>query len=122
MQDLPTPHELLESKSRKRLVITGASRFNSKPKVGLSFLEENGLIYADLSDTVDRSKSLAKFLKSCNRLDKKLLGDFLSKPENIGVLRAFIELFDFKGVSNSICHLSSELTENYHDRNLSPMH
>ncbi|KAL5533225.1 GEA2 [Sanghuangporus sanghuang] len=94
--DLPSPHELLDAKSRKRLVLTGASRFNAKPKVGLSFLEENKLIYADLSDTVDRPKSLARFLKSCNRLDKKLVGDFLSKPENLDVLKAFIKLFDFK--------------------------
>ncbi|KAL5490206.1 GEA2 [Sanghuangporus weigelae] len=93
---LPSPHELLDAKSRKRLVLTGASRFNAKPKVGLSFLEENKLIYADLSDTVDRPKSLARFLKSCNRLDKRLLGDFLSKPENLDVLKAFIKLFDFK--------------------------
>ncbi|EJD05730.1 Sec7-domain-containing protein [Fomitiporia mediterranea MF3/22] len=95
--DLPSPQEILESKARKRLVLTGASRFNTKPKVGLSFLEENGLIYADLSGTVSRQKSLAKFLKSCARLDKKLLGDYLSRPENIDVLKAFIELFDFKG-------------------------
>ena len=101
----------MESKSRKRLVLTGASRFNSKPKVGLSFLEENGLIYADLSDTVGRPKSLARFLKSCNRLDKKLLGDFLSRPENIDVLRVFIELFDFKDVSVNIYSKFCDLTK-----------
>ena len=79
-------------------MVTGAARFNSKPKVGLSFLEENKLIYSDLSDEVDKPTSLARFLKSCSRLDKKLLGDYISRIENIDILRAFIRLFDFKKV------------------------
>lgn len=80
-------------------MITAASRFNTKPKVGLSYLEENQLIYADVSDAGDRPRSLAKFLKSCGRLDKRVLGDYVSRPENIDVLKAFIHLFDFKDVS-----------------------
>lgn len=88
--------ELMQNKSRKKLVMTGAARFNTKPKTGIAFLEENGLIYADLSPTTTKAESLAKFLKSCTRLDKRLLGDFISRPENIDVLKAFISLFDFK--------------------------
>ena len=81
------------------MVMTAASRFNAKPKVGLSFLEESKLIYADVSSPADRPKSLAKFLKDCGRLDKRVLGDFISRPEQTEVLRAFISLFDFKDVS-----------------------
>ena len=88
----------MQRKSKKRLILTGAARFNSKPKTGLAFLEENGLIYHDLSDEITRAQSLAKFLKSSTRLDKKLLGDFISKPENIDVLKAFVGLFDFREV------------------------
>jgi Sec7 domain len=88
----------MQRKSKKRLILAGAARFNSKPKTGLAFLEENGLIYHDLSDEITRSQSLAKFLKSSTRLDKKLLGDFISKPENIDVLKAFVGLFDFREV------------------------
>ncbi|KAF5365564.1 hypothetical protein D9757_010895 [Collybiopsis confluens] len=91
-----SPESLLQKKSQKKLILTGAARFNAKPKTGLAFLEENGLIYADLSDEVDKPLSLARFLKSCSRLDKRLLGDFISRPENIDVLKAFIGLFDFK--------------------------
>lgn len=98
-KDFPDAEELQSSKSRKRLVLTGASRFNTKPKVGLSFLEENELIYSDLSEGLTRPQSLAKFLKGCTRLDKRLLGDFISRSENIDVLKAFMTLFDFKGVS-----------------------
>lgn len=65
-------------------------------------MEENKLIYSDLSDSVDRPKSLARFLKSCSRIDKRLLGDFLARQENIDVLRAFIRLFNFKDVSHRV--------------------
>ncbi|KAI5124326.1 hypothetical protein M0805_008933 [Coniferiporia weirii] len=109
--EFPSPDELLLSKSRKRLVLTGASRFNTKPKIGLSFLEENGLIYADLSDTIDRHKSLAIFLKSCSRLDKRLLGDFISRPENLEVLKAFVKLFDFK--DKPVAEAIRELLESF---------
>ena len=100
-QHFTSPDELRQSKSRKKLVLTGAARFNAKPKNGLAFLEEHKLIYADASPDISRAQSLARFLKSCTRLDKRLLGDYISKPENIDVLRAFIELFDFKDVG---CH------------------
>jgi brefeldin A-resistance guanine nucleotide exchange factor 1 len=103
-QDYISIEALLESKSKKKQVTLGASLFNTKPKSGLAFLEENGLIYADLSDNVTRASSLAKFLKSSTRLDKKLLGEFISRPENLELLKAFIEQFEFKGVSISVSH------------------
>jgi brefeldin A-resistance guanine nucleotide exchange factor 1 len=88
----------MRRKSKKNLILTGAARFNTKPKAGLAFIEENGLIYHDLSEGVTRPQSLARFLKSSTRLDKKLLGDFISKPENTEVLKAFVGLFDFREV------------------------
>ena len=78
--------------------MTGAARFNAKPKSGVTFLEENNLIYADLSPEMSKARSLAKFLKGCTRIDKRLLGDFISKPDNLDILQAFIGLFDFKDV------------------------
>jgi len=94
---------LLQKKSKKQLILTGAARFNSKPKTGLAFLEENKLIYADLSEKISKSRSLAIFLKGSNRIDKRLLGDFLSKPDNIDLLKEYISLFDFKDVGRSLC-------------------
>ncbi|KAI8998783.1 Sec7-domain-containing protein [Trametes punicea] len=91
----PHPEELQYAKSKKKLVLTGTSLFNAKPKTGLAFLEENKLIYTDSDEP--RSLSLAKFLKNSARIDKRLLGDFLSKPENTDVLKAFMGLFDFRG-------------------------
>ncbi len=85
-----------DTKSKKKLILTGTAKFNNKPKTGLAFLEENRLIYIDPSEP--KPLSLARFLKSSARVDKRLLGDFLSKPDNIELLKAFLGLMDFKGV------------------------
>ena len=95
-QDFPRPDQLQDTKSKKKLILTGTAKFNTKPKTGLAFLEENKLIYTDPSEP--KPLSLAKFLKSSARVDKRLLGDFLSKPDNIELLKAFLGLMDFKGV------------------------
>jgi brefeldin A-resistance guanine nucleotide exchange factor 1 len=98
MQDFQAPELLIQTKSQKELTLTGAARFNTKPKAGVAFLEEKKLIYNDLSPDISKAHSLAKFLKECTRLDKRLLGDYISKPENIDLLKAFIGLFDFRNV------------------------
>lgn len=102
LQSYPSPDSILQTKSQKKLILSAASKFNTKPKLGLAFAEENGLIYHDLSEGVTKDQSLARFLKSCSRLDKRLLGDFISKPDNIELLRAFIGLFAFKNVGSSL--------------------
>ncbi|KAJ8595613.1 Sec7-domain-containing protein [Rhizopogon salebrosus TDB-379] len=94
--DFLSPDSLMQDKSRKKLVLAGAARFNSKPKSGIAFLEENKLIHSDLSPDISRARSLAIFLKSCTRLDKRLLGDYISKPDNLELLKEFLGLFDFK--------------------------
>ncbi|KAL1746973.1 hypothetical protein HDZ31DRAFT_32906 [Schizophyllum fasciatum] len=97
LQTNPPIDSLLQTKAEKKLILTGAALFNRKPKAGIAFLEEHKLIYQDLSDTVDKNKSLAMFLKSCNRIDKKVLGEFLAKPEHLDLLKTFMSLIDFKG-------------------------
>lgn len=79
-------------------MLTGATRFNTKPKEGIQFFMENGLIPKDDEEDASKARSLARFLKRCPRLDKKLLGDFLSRPDNLDILDAFIQLFDFREV------------------------
>lgn len=91
--NFPSPESLEDSKGRKAAILEGAKRFNAKPKLGLAYLEEQGFISADASGNKDRS--IAMFLKECPRLDKKLLGDYLSRPANQGVLDAFLYSFDF---------------------------
>lgn len=95
----------MEAKSKKLLLLTGAARFNKHPKGGIAFLEEHDLIRASVSSeasedekTAARAQSIAYFLKNTPRLDKKLLGEFIAKPENIDILKAFIGFFDFDKV------------------------
>lgn len=79
-------------------MLQGAAEFNLKPKIGLKYLEEHGIIGA--SPSMTREQSLAMFFKTTPKLDKKLLGDFISRPDQIEVLRAFMRLMDFEGVSS----------------------
>lgn len=91
-----TAAEAAAAKAHKRILLEGAAAFNLKPKVGLKFLEEHGIIYAD--PLVPRPESLARFFKTTPRLDKKLLGDFISRPDQLDVLKAFMRLMEFDGV------------------------
>lgn len=75
--------------------------FNAKPKQGIAMLEKEGLIKPDDGPGTEEEKRLrgmAKFLRSSSRLDKRELGDWISRPDNLELLKAFIGLFDFKGV------------------------
>ncbi|PTB80831.1 guanine nucleotide exchange factor [Trichoderma longibrachiatum ATCC 18648] len=91
-ENCPDPEELRERRRRKRKIIIGTSKFNEKPKLGLSYLEANNII-TDVNDPV----SVAKFLKGTSRISKAVLGDFLSKKGNEAILAAFMDLFDFSG-------------------------
>lgn len=102
-----TAAEAAAAKAHKRILLEGAAAFNLKPKVGLKFLEEHGIIYAD--PLVPRPESLARFFKTTPRLDKKLLGDFISRPDQLDVLKAFMRLMEFDG--KIICDAMRELLE-----------
>jgi brefeldin A-resistance guanine nucleotide exchange factor 1 len=95
-----TPDELAASKSRKAVLVQGEIKFNIKPKDGIKFLEENGIIGPGEGPepiAERRLKSIAHFLRSSSRLDKKLLGEYISRPDQVDLLKVFIGLFDFKG-------------------------
>lgn len=47
--------------------------------------------------------ALARFLRGSSRLDKKLLGEYISAPDRLELLQSFIRLFDFSGVSRLAC-------------------
>ncbi|CAD6980440.1 unnamed protein product [Tilletia controversa] len=104
------PRTLSEGKQRKGLILDAANRFNAKPKDGVKWMVEKGLIIGDGTEQ-ERAKSLAAFLKGCPGLDKKLLGDYISRPDNLNVLETFISLFDFHG--KSIADALRELLETF---------
>lgn len=86
----PDQETLRKQRKQKKIIIQGASRFNEKPKDGLAYLASHGII-----DDPKNAKSVAKFLRGTTRIDKKVLGEFISKKGNDAVLEAFMDTFDF---------------------------
>ena len=91
--DLPHPRALREQRARKKVIIRGATKFNESPKGGIAFLAAQGII----SDPND-PHAVTSFLKGTTRIDKKVLGDFISKKSNDAILDSFMDLFDFRGL------------------------
>ncbi|KAI9667680.1 MAG: GDP/GTP exchange factor for ARF [Bathelium mastoideum] len=89
----PDRAKLREQRSQKKVIIRGATKFNENPKGGIAFLAYQGII-----DDPNNPRSVVKFLKGTTRIDKTVLGDYLSKKSNEGLLGAFLDLFDFTGL------------------------
>lgn len=89
---LPEREALQEQRARKQVIIKGASKFNESPKAGLAFLASQGII-----ENLDDPRSITRFLFGTTRIDKKVLGEFISKRGNEAVLDSFMDLFDFTG-------------------------
>jgi brefeldin A-resistance guanine nucleotide exchange factor 1 len=107
---------MLALKAQKKLLLAGTARFNIKPKVGLAFLEEKGLISTKGDSTTSRAMTIARFLKKSPRLDKKLLGEYISRKENAAILKEFINTYDFRGVSKGLCRQSRSLITPHRNR------
>lgn len=100
LQSNPSIESLMSQKARKAKLLAGAAEFNAKPKKGVAYLKEHGLIEESATPGEHGSTlALAKFLKQFSRLDKKLLGEYISQPDQLELLKAFIGLFDFENVS-----------------------
>ncbi len=88
----PDPDMLRERRRRKKLIIKGTSKFNESPKGGLAYLQEKGVV-ENAADPL----CVAKFLQGTSRINKRVLGDFLSKKGNEAILDAFMGSYDFTG-------------------------
>ncbi|KAK3944820.1 ARF guanine-nucleotide exchange factor 2 [Diplogelasinospora grovesii] len=88
----PDPDVLREKRRRKKLIIKGAKKFNESPKGGIAYLQEKGII-----EDASNPACVARFLKGTSRVDKRVLGDFISKKGNEPILDAFMESLDFNG-------------------------
>jgi brefeldin A-resistance guanine nucleotide exchange factor 1 len=69
-----------------QLLQTGTEQFNVKPSKGISFLQEHGLMTSPLDPG-----QVVTFLKENPRLDKKMIGEFISSKKNAVVLEAFVK-------------------------------
>lgn len=76
----------------KNVYTEAAGKFNDSPKLVESFLVEKGL----LSGEHDR-KDLAKQVRQIRGINKRVLGEWLSKPGHEDILKAFIEDLNFSG-------------------------
>ncbi|KAL6101462.1 gbf1 [Pungitius sinensis] len=90
---LPNSQELLDIRTKKKLLITGTEQFNQKPKKGIQFLQEKGL----LSSPLDNNQ-VAQWLRENPRLDKKMIGEYVSDRKNMELLDSFVNTFTFQGL------------------------
>ncbi|XP_067995850.1 Golgi-specific brefeldin A-resistance guanine nucleotide exchange factor 1 isoform X5 [Melanerpes formicivorus] len=90
---LPSSQELMQIKKKKKLLITGTEQFNQKPKKGIQFLQEKNLLATPMDNN-----EVARWLRENPRLDKKMIGEFVSDRKNINLLESFVGTFSFQGL------------------------
>uniref|UniRef100_A0A8C3SDY4 Golgi-specific brefeldin A-resistance guanine nucleotide exchange factor 1 n=1 Tax=Chelydra serpentina TaxID=8475 RepID=A0A8C3SDY4_CHESE len=90
---MPRTQELMEIKSKKKLLITGTEQFNQKPRKGIQFLQEKNLLAIPMDNN-----EVAQWLRENPRLDKKMIGEFVSDRKNIDLLESFVGTFNFQGL------------------------
>lgn len=89
-QNIPTHEQLMAVKRKKKLLATGTEHFNSKAKKGIQYLQEHHLLATPLD-----TSEVVHFLRENPRLDKKMIGEYISNRENLAVLDSFVNSFDF---------------------------
>ena len=86
----PDPRRLRDQRTRKKVIIKGATKFNENPKAGITYLASQGII-----ENSNDPYSITRFLKGTTRISKKVLGEYISKKSHERLLEAFLDLFDF---------------------------
>lgn len=92
--NLPTRENLLAIKANKRWLFLGTEKFNENPREGIAKLTEHGLL-GDTAGHPDPEK-IAKLLRENPGLDKKAIGEYISKKENKNILNYFVHNFDLR--------------------------
>eukprot|EP00794_Sanderia_malayensis_P012101 gene12101-13351_t len=90
---LPCSEDLSKQKRKKKLLWQGIEEFNKKAKKGIEFLQEHGLISIPLVP-----EELVSFFKENQKVDKKIIGEYIGSRSNSKVLDAFVRSFDMKGL------------------------
>uniref|UniRef100_A0A1B6EEA2 SEC7 domain-containing protein n=1 Tax=Clastoptera arizonana TaxID=38151 RepID=A0A1B6EEA2_9HEMI len=121
-----TPQQLQVLKHQKEVWETGIDMFNRKPKKGIAFLQEQGLLGTSAGD-------VAEWLHLDDRLDKTGIGDFLGENEDfnkevmysyvdqmhfsgkdlVSALRSFLEGFRLPGEAQKIDRLMEKFASRY---------
>ncbi|XP_053393840.1 brefeldin A-inhibited guanine nucleotide-exchange protein 1-like isoform X3 [Mercenaria mercenaria] len=88
VHDSPEQYEVL--KQQKEIMEHGIELFNKKPKKGVQYLQDQGLLGTSPDD-------IAELFHSDDRLDKAIVGDFLGDNEkfNKEVMYAYVDQLNF---------------------------
>uniref|UniRef100_UPI00358F0A71 Golgi-specific brefeldin A-resistance guanine nucleotide exchange factor 1 isoform X3 n=1 Tax=Myxine glutinosa TaxID=7769 RepID=UPI00358F0A71 len=86
---LPIASELSTIKTKKKLLIAGTEQFNQKPHKGIQFLQEQGLLASPMN-----CQEVARWLRENPRLEKKMIGEFISDRKHLELLSAFVRTFN----------------------------
>lgn len=84
--NVPSHEELMAIKRKKKLLSTGTEHFNSNPKKGIQYLQEQGLLSTPLE-----AYEIASFLRENPHLDKQKIGEFISHRSNLQILEYFVK-------------------------------
>jgi brefeldin A-resistance guanine nucleotide exchange factor 1 len=95
-QNAPSIERLRRQKDRKALLITGAQAFNTKPKKGVV---QSTVAAQEDSQCFDIFCFVSIRLVSVYERVFTQIRQYISNPDNLDLLKAYIGLFDFKGVS-----------------------
>lgn len=83
---IPSHEQLMAIKRKKKLLISGTEQFNVNPKKGVKFLQEHHLLKSPLDPP-----EVAFFLRENPRLEKKMIGEYISNRSNFEILAAFVK-------------------------------
>lgn len=75
-------------------MVLGTEKFNENPREGIAKLMEHGLL-GDTPGHLDPER-VAKLLRENPGLDKKAIGEYISKKENKNILNYFVHNFDLR--------------------------
>lgn len=92
-EKVPLREDLAAVKNIKKWLPQGTEYFNHKPKKGIQFLQEHGVLKPELD-----SEEIVHFLRENPGLDKKMIGEYISGRNNSQVLEAFVRMFEFTGM------------------------
>ncbi|KAJ8959328.1 hypothetical protein NQ318_022014 [Aromia moschata] len=87
---LDSPEQLEVLKQQKEVWETGIDMFNRKPRRGISYLQEQGLLG-------NSKEEVAKFFHNDDRLDKTFIGEFLGDNDDFSkqVMYTYVDQMDF---------------------------
>ncbi|KAI0212076.1 Golgi-specific brefeldin A-resistance guanine nucleotide exchange factor 1 [Lamellibrachia satsuma] len=89
--EIPSAEVLTAIKQKKKVYHMGTELFNQKPSKGITYLQEHGLLVTPLDPS-----EVVVFIKENHKLDKKQIGEFVSRRKNEPILVAFLKSFNFE--------------------------